>query len=124
MYRTISTNSIVMRSLKPKESPALSRSAGAILEKSTGGRCAHSSVLTKEAELGIARSWGVSAPATHCVIVAGKRNVQTKPPRVQLASSFIVILILFIAGCDRAEESGCPCPVRARKVGEGSRTGR
>lgn len=60
----------------------------------------HSSVLTKEAELGFARSWGV--------IVPGKRNTLAKPPRVRFASSFIVILILFIAGRVRPEESGCP----------------
>lgn len=68
----------------------------------------HSSAPTKEAELGCARSWGVCAAATLCVIVPGKRNTLTKPPRGPVASSFIVILILFIAGRVRPEESGFP----------------
>lgn len=43
---------------------------------------------------------------TWCVIRPGKRNMLAKPPRVQFASSFIVVLILCVAACVRAEESG------------------
>lgn len=45
---------------------------------------------------------------TLCVIVPGKRNMLTKPLGVRFASSFIVILILFIAGCVRSERVGLP----------------
>lgn len=51
---------------------------------------------------------GESVATTQCVIMPGKRNMLTKPSRVQSTSSFLVILTLFIAECVQALRDGLP----------------
>lgn len=62
----------------------------------------HFPMLTKEAERGVARSCGICAAATLCVCLVGKEEHADKPIKGQFTSSFSVIFILFIAGCDQA----------------------